>query len=386
MGHKNTLFKEILQFIPRHEFQECVDKFDGDKRIRKLNCWQQFVTLLFGQLTGHNALRSMVTALNTQVSYLYHLGLSPVKRSTLSDANERRDPKILEAVFHKLLDRTQGYAPRHGFRFKGKILAMDASTINLCLSLCPWAGFHHGKGGIKIHTAIDLDGKLPDFMVMTPAKVHDIKAARARGYLPGSTLLVDKAYVDFEWFNDLNERGVYFVSRMKDNAQFKVRRCFEKNKKQGICADQEIRLIGTLTREKYSKLLRRVSYRDPKSGKHYVFITNRFDLAAKTICNLYKARWEVELFFKTFKGQLQVDKFIGTSVNAVLGQLWTAMIAYLLVSLIRFLNKVKWSVPSTMAALAVALFQKLGLKRLFSPLPRERCINIGLATQLMFHI
>lgn len=386
MGYENTLFREILQFIPRHEFQKCVNECDGDKRVRKLTCWQQFVTLLFGQLTGHNTLRSMVTALNTQGPYLYHLGLSYVKRSTLSDANERRDPKILEAVFHKLLDRTQSYAPRHGFRFKGKILAMDASTINLCLSLCPWAGFHHGKGGIKIHTAIDLDGKLPDFMVMTPAKVHDIRVARARGYLPGSTLLVDKAYVDFEWFNDLDERGVYFVSRMKDNAQFKVRRCFEKNKKQGICADQEVRLIGALTRRKYPKILRRISYRDPESAKHYVFITNRFDLAAKTICNLYKARWEVELFFKTLKGQLQVDKFIGTSVNAVLGQLWTAMIAYLLVSLIRFLNKVKWSVPSTMAALAVALFQKLGLKKLFSPLPRERCINIELAKQLMFQI
>lgn len=386
MGHKNTLFKEILQFIPRHEFQACVNEFDGDKRVRTLNCWQQFVTLLFGQLTGHNALRSMVAALNTQIPYLYHLGLDPVKRSTLSDANERRNPKILESVFYRLLSRTQSYAPRYGFRFKGRILAMDSSTINLCLSLCPWAGFHHGKGGIKIHMAIDLDGKLPDFMVMTAAKVHDIRIARSRTFLPGTTVLVDRGYVDFEWFNELNEGGVFFVSRMKDNTRFKVRRCLKKNTSQGICADQEIRLTGLFTRKDYPKMLRRISYRDPESGKHYIFITNRFDLSAKTICDLYKARWEVELFFKTIKGQLQVDKFIGTSVNAVLGQLWTAMIAYLLVSLIRFLNKVTWSVPSTMAALAVALFQKLDFKRLFSPLPHERCINIGLQRQLLFQI
>ena len=384
MGHENTLFREVLQWIPRHEFQAIVNRHDGDKRTRNLKCWGQFVSLLFGQLTGHNALRSMVTALNTQVQFLYHLGVTPIKRSTLSDANEKRSPKILEDVFYKLLNRTQAYAPKHSFRFNGKILAMDATTINLCLSLCPWAGFRHGKGGMKMHTAIDLDGNLPDFMVMTPAKVHDVKVAHGRRFAPGTTLLVDRAYVDFEWLYQLEKQGVFFVTRMKDNGQYKVRRCFSKIQAKGIKADQEIRLTGQLTRKKYPTTLRRVSYRDPETGQRYVFITNRFDLAAKTICDLYKARWEVELFFKTMKGQLQVDKFVGTSVNAVLWQLWTAMIAYLLVSLIRFLNKVKWSVPSTMAALAVALFQKIDIKRLFNPLPRERCVNIGLHRQMLF--
>ncbi len=383
MGHSNTLFSQILQFIPRHEFQKAVDAYEGDKGVRKLTVWAQFVTLLFGQITGHSSIRTMISGLGTQVQNYYHLGINLVKRSTLSDANETRNPGILENIFYRLLNRTQGYTPGHSFKFKGKILAFDSTTINLCLSLCPWAQFHHGKGAFKLHTAIDLAGNLPTFMVMTAGKVHDVIVAKRQTFKTGTTLLMDKAYVDYGWLYHLTEKGVFFVTRMKSNCQFKIRQCFEKNKEKGICADQEIRLTGMGGR-KYSTNLRRISFRDSKTGNHYVFITNRFDLSAKTICDLYKARWNVELFFKTLKGQLQIEKFVGTSVNAVLWQVWTAMIAYLLISLIRFMNKVKWSVPSVKAALAVALFQKIDLKRLFSGLPRERCFNIGLQEQLCF--
>ena len=384
MSHKNTLFKEVLQFIPRHEFQKAVDRYCGDKGTRTLKCWSQFGSLLFGQLTGHNAIRSIVTVFKTQIKHLTHLGLSAVKRSTLSDANEKRNPKILEDVFHKLLSRTQRHAFKNKFRFNGKVIAMDSTTINLCLNLCPWAGFHHDKGAIKVHTAIDLDGNLPDFMVMTPAKIHDIKVARNRQFQSGTTILIDKAYSDFEWLHKLNQQGSFFVIRLKKNVKFKVRECFKKLKSKGIMADQEIRLTGQHTKIKYPETLRRISYCDPETGKRYVFITNRFDLAAKTICELYKSRWEVELFFKTLKGELQVNKFVGTTVNAVLWQIWTAMIAYLLVSLIRFLNKVKWSIPSTMAALAVSLFQKTDFKRLFSTTPIEKHINYALRRQMVF--
>ncbi len=385
MGHKNILFKEILQFIPRHEFQKSVNAYMGDKRVRKLNCWKQFCTLLFGQISGHSGLRSMVTSLNTQVQNFYHLGLSTVAKSTLSDANETRNPKILEEVFYKLLNRTQYYAPRQNFRFNGKILAMDSTTINLCLSLSPWAQFHHNKGAFKLHTAIDLAGDLPTFMVIKPANIHDVKVAKNLHFQKGTNLIFDKAYIDFEWLNKLNEKSIYFVTRMKKNCAFKVRTCFDKIRSKGICADQEIRFQG-VSGLKYHDKIRRVSYRDSETGKHYIFLTNRFDLAAKTICDLYKARWNVELFFKTMKGQLQVNKFVGTSLNAVMWQMWTAMITYLLVSLIRFVNRVKWSIPCTMAALAVTLFQKTDLKRVFRNAPLERCINIGLERQLMLQI
>jgi putative transposase len=324
----------------------------------------------------------MTKALNSQSNILYHLGINPVKRTTLSDANERRNPEILREVFYKLLSRTQTYAPKHAFRFKGKILAMDSTTINLCLSLCPWAGFHHEKGAMKIHTAIDLDGNLPNFMVMTPGKIHDIRVARQLHFPKSTTLLIDKAYSDFDWLYRIHEERSFFVTRLKENIKFKVRECFDKQESKGIKADQEIRLTGQFTKDKYPTTLRRISYRDPESGKNYVYITNRFDLAAKTICDLYKARWEVELFFKTLKGQLQVDKFVGTSENAVLWQIWTAMIGYLLVSLIRFLNKIKWSVPCTMAVLAVNLFRKIDFKGIFQNAPPERHINQALERQL----
>lgn len=384
MGHQNTLFYEILQMIPRHEFQKAVNSYDGDKGTRRLNCWQQFSTLLFGQLTGHNALRSMTIALNSQIKYLYHLGLNTVKRSTLSDANEKRNPKILEKVFYSLLNRTQIFAPRHKYQFKGKILAMDSTTIDLCLSLCPWAESQRSnKGAMKMHTAIDLNGKLPTFMVISSGRVNDIEVAKKRSFMPGSILLFDKGYYGFEWWNKLNEQGVFFVTRIKKDCNYKVRKCLKKDNFTGIKADQEIRLTGRRTKYKYTKLLRRVSYRDPESGKNYEFITNRFDLSAQTICDLYKSRWEVELFFKTLKGYLQIDKFVGTSINAVSWQVWTAMIAYLLVSLIRFLNKVRWSVPSTMAALAVSLFQKTDLQSLLRQMPRGKLANKGIERQLL---
>lgn len=385
MGHTNTLLSQVLEFIPRHEFQKAVEQYNGDKGVRTLKCFGQFVTLLFGQITGHSSMRSMITAINTQVRFLYHLGMETVRKSTLSDANEKRNPKILEEIFYKLLNRTQLYAPAHHFHFKGKILAMDSTTINLCLNLCPWAQFHHGKGAFKLHTAIDLAGDLPTFMVMSAGKVHDIIVARKRAFTQGTTVLMDRGYIDFEWLYQLTETGIHFVTRMKDNCQFKVRQCFGKNRNKGICADQEIRLTG-VSGKKYPVTLRRISYCDTETGDRYVFITNRFDLAAKTICSLYKARWKVELFFKTLKGQLQINKFVGTSENAVKWQVWTAMIAYLIVSLIRFINKVSWSVPCTMAALAVALFQKIDFKSLFEGVPRERCINIGLEKQLLLQI
>lgn len=383
MSHQPILFSEVVQLIPRHEFQKCVNRHDGDNRVRKLDCWTQFLTLLFGQITGHNSLRSMVAAINSQKPKLYQLGMSPLCRSTLSEANEKRDPKILEEMFSLLLNRTQSCAPGHPFRFKGKVLAFDSTTIGLCLSLSPWAKFHHGKGAFKLHTALDLAGNLPVFVVLTPGKVHDIKVARRVQFPVGATVMMDRGYIDFSWLYELDKSGVFFVTRMKDNCRYKVRKCRSKNQEQGIAADQDVRLTGSSS-DKYPDRLRKISYRDPVTKDHYVFLTNRVDLSAKTICNLYKSRWQVELFFKVLKGQLHVEKFVGTSVNAVLWQVWAAMIAYLLVSLIRFQHKLQWPIPSIMAVLTVSLFQRIGIKQLFGQAPRERCRNIGFRQLLLF--
>jgi len=376
VSHKNTLFREILQFVPKHEFQNIVNEHNLDKGVRQLTTWTQFVALLFGQITGHYSVRSLTAAFNTQEKYFNHLGVTSVKRATLCDANEQRNPIILEKVYFKLLSRTQQHAPKHGFRFSGKVLAMDATIINLCLSLCPWAQFHHNKGAFKLHTAIDLAGNLPTFMTMTSGKTHEIKIARGHHFEKGTTVVADRGYNDFGWLAKLTEQGVYFVIREKDNTQSKVRATRPKLRSKGVCADQDIRLAG-ISGQKYPQLLRRVSYRDPETGDYYVFLTNRFDLAAITICALYKSRWEVELFFKTLKGQLQVEKFVGTSVNAVLWQIWVALIAYLLIMLIKYQNNVSWSIPCIVGALAIALFQKTDPASLFSPYISRKLIGIS---------
>ena len=370
MVHRRTVLNQLLDFIPRHEFQKAVSEVNGDRRVRKLNCWTQFVTQLFGQLTGHCSVRSTIAAFNTQHRFFYHLGVSTVKRSTLCEANEHRNPDVLKAIFYYLLNRTQAEAPGHRFRFKGKVLAFDSTLISLCLSICSWAQFRHEKGAFKLHTAIDLAGNLPTIAVLSPGKTHDIRVARVQSFEKGTTVIMDKAYIDYAWLASLEDQGVYFVTRAKDNMAYKVRECRPKLKSKGVCADQLIRLSSTAGKE-YPKLLRRVSYRNPEDGKHYVFITNRMDLSAKTICDLYKSRWEVELFFKTLKGQLQIEKFAGTSENAVKWQIWTALIAYLLTMLIKFKNRIKWTTPCILGAISVTLFQKTSIADIFKKVARE---------------
>lgn len=378
MANTRSVFSQLLQWIPRWKFQECVDRHKGDKGVRNLPCWAQFVALLFGQLTGHNSLRAITVGLKSVQKKLYHLGISyEICRSTLSDANDRRNPKFFEEVFFQLLPKVQRLVPQKRLRLKGKFLAIDSTTIELCLSLSPWAQFHHGKGAIKLHMAVDLAGNLPTVMVLSEGRRHDVKIAKRMFFESGTMIIMDRAYVDYAWMWKLTEQGVWFVTRMKKNCRYKVRECRQTNRTRGLMADQTIRLTGAKGKE-YEGKLRRISYRDTETGQWYVFITNRFDLAAKTICDLYKARWEVELFFKTMKQYLQVKKFVGTSVNAVTAQVWVALIAYLLLMTVRFLCKLGWSVPSIMAGLTMVLFTNKELKHVWDQTPKERCVNIGM--------
>lgn len=377
MAYQPTVFLQTLQTVPglRSEFQKIVHHREGDKRSRTLSCWNQLGAMIFGQLTGHKSLRGIEACFASNENHLTHLGMNPVKRSTLSDANDRRDPKILKDTFTWLLAQAKGIAPKHSFRFKGKISAFDSTTISLCLALSPWAEFHHGKGAFKLHTSLDLAGNIPEFVILTEGKVHDVSLAKKIHFERGSTLLLDRGYVDFAWLWKLTQDGVFFVTRMKKNCRFKVRCCRESNRNQGIMADQDIRLTTYSSKKDYPETLRRVSYRDPLTGHKYVFLTNRRDLSAKTICNLYKARWQVELFFKTLKGNLQVDKFVGRSVNAVLWQVWAAMIAYLLVAIIRFKNRLAWAIPCIFAVLGVSIFKNTDIRSVWGLAPRERCVN-----------
>lgn len=375
MAYKSTIFSQLLQVVPglRFKFDEIVAKYNGNNRVRKLTCWTQFGAMIFGQLTGHKSLRGIEACFKSNIKHLYHLGMAVVHRSTLSVANDTRNPKMLEELYFWLLSRAQQLAPKHPFRFKGKVIAFDSTTVEICLSLCPWAEFRKDKGAFKLHTGIDLAGNLPEFCLMTNGKVHDVTVAKRILFQRGSTILIDRGYIDYAWLWSLSKQDVFFVTRMKDNAQFKVRRCRKTNRAIGVIADQDVRLTTINGKRDYPDKIRRVTYRDPLTGHKYVFITNRWDLSSKTICDLYKQRWQVELFFKTLKGNLQIDKFTGTSINSVLWQVWCAMIVYLLVSIIRFKNKLSWAVSAIFAVITISIFKNRILSSLWDPVPRQRC-------------
>jgi len=370
MGQK-TIFGQVIKLIPRKRFEEWVDKHNGDYRVRKLNCWTWFGALLFSQLTGHDSIRAIERVFSGGKRQMEKLGFGEVRRSTMSDANSNRTLKVLEECFSFVLNRAEQQSPKsNGFRFFGKVLALDSTVIQLCLSLCPWAKYIKEQGAVKLHTAIDIAGDLPQFAVITEGRASDYRIANEyKRYEKGTTLVFDKAYMGYPYLNRLNEEGINFVTRSKANCRFKVVRSHEVDKTTGLRCDQEV-YADTRFGKQYRGKMRRISYRDEKMGKHFVFLTNRFDLAAKTICDLYKARWRVEVFFKTMKQNLRVKKFLGTSVNAVKAQILAALITYVLIQQIRFSYGVRISIPDTMAVIGTMLLLKEDLKRLLGKLPR----------------
>ena len=377
MANRSTVFSQVLQYLPKVRFQEFVKQHRGDYRVRKLDCWTWFGALLFGQLTGHNSVRAIARSFQCHRIGFKTLGFHRVRRSTLAEANERRPTGILEATFYSLLSLAQHQAPKSKFRFKGPVWAMDSTTISLCLELCPWAQFHHDRGAFKLHTAIDVAGDLPQFALITKGRVHDIAAVRNMKFPAGTTLVIDRAYVDYAWLWKLTCSGVWFVTRMKKNCKHKVGKRRKTNRTQGVICDQTIQLNSQRGKD-YAGDLRKVSYRDPDTGDRYTFLTNRFDLSARTIAALYKARWQVELFFKNLKQHLRVKKFLGTSVQSVQAQIWVALIAYLLVSLIRWRERLNWSIPETMAVVGVMLLSRMLLESLFREAPAQRLAPPGI--------
>lgn len=365
-----TVFSQVIKLISRREFESIVTRHNGDKGVRSLDCWTWFGALLFGQLTGHDSIRAIERVFAHSDPQMKKLGFGPVRKSTLADANQNRPVEILEDLFHIVLGEANRLAPTcNGFRFKGDVFALDATTIELCLSLCPWAQFHHGQGAVKLSTAIDIAGDLPQFAVITEGRRHDIAAIKTEIFFPPkSTVVFDKAYIDYDWLNSLNQLGTYFVTRCKSNCRFKVVESRSTDRTRGHICDQVI-YLKSQRGQRYKGKLRRISYRDPDTGKRLSFLTNRFDLATQTICDLYKARWKVELFFKTLKQHLKIKKFIGTSSNAVKAQILVALIAYLLIQIIRFCLKSSISIPDAMAVIGTLLLLREPLKRLLGDLP-----------------
>ena len=328
---------QLLTLLPRHQFDQAVSDFGGDHYAKKFSTWNQLTVLLYAQAAGKNSLRDIQTALGTQEPKLYHLGLPAVKRSTLADANAKRDSRIMEKLFYRLLERCQAIAPRHQFRFKHPVRCFDSTTLDLCLELFPWAKFRQTKGAVKLHCQLDLRGQIPSFMVMTDGKCSDIRAARSfLDLIPDSIYVVDRVYIDFDWLRRIDESGAFFVTRAKDNINCRITGQQEIPLKNGLLFDRMVELASPVTSKKYSQPLRLIGYFDPETGVTYEFLTNNFKLAAISIAKIYKARWHVELFFKWIKQHLRIKTFLGTSKNAVLTQVWTAMTYFLLLAYIRF--------------------------------------------------
>ena len=364
MAHHNTVFSQLLKFIPRHEFETLAKQHHAGRSFRTASRWSQFVTMAMAQLAGRNSLRDIVENISAQAHRLYHLGSAKLSRSNLSRINDRKPYALYEALFGKLLSRCQGVVPGHVFRFSHPLYSLDASTIDLCLSVFPWADFRTTKGAIKLHVGLNHAGYLPEFVTVTEGKNHDVTVGRTLEFPKGSIVAVDKGYNDYGWYKQLTDNGIFFVTRLKTNATYRIvsRRPVLKSK--GLSCDQTIEFTGIQTAKKCPVQLRRIAYRDAETGKRYVFLTNNFKLSAKTIADIYKARWQVELFFKWIKQNLKIKSFVGTSKNAVMTQIWIALCIYLLLALLKFQSKLKKSTQQILRLLQLNLFEKRDLMAL----------------------
>lgn len=361
MAHNNTVLAQLLKLISRHEFETLAKQHHTGRAFRQNSRWSQFVAMMMGQLSGRNSLRDMIDNLGAQAHRLYHLGSRLIKRSSLSRINNDKPYTLYEELFGKLLTRCQAKAPSHSFRFKNPLYSLDASTIDLCLSVFPWAEFRTTKAAVKLHVGLNHSGHLPEFFSVTEGNQHEVNLGKLMNFPKGSIVTFDKGYNDYEWYNQLNEKGIFFVTRQKSNAAYRVISRQTVIKSKGLTSDQTIEFTGAVTAKKCPVQLRRIGYRDPETGKHYVFLTNHFKLAAKTIAQIYKARWDVELFFKWIKQNLKIKTFVGTSKNAVMTQIWIALCVYLLLAYIKFQSKIRKSAQQILRLLQLNLFEKRDL-------------------------
>ena len=370
MAHHNTVFSQLLKLVPRHEFETLANRHHEGRKLRKITRWSQFVAMATAQLAGRSSLRDVVSNLSAQAAKLYHLGASLVSRSSLARVNEKQPFTLYEQLAGKLLAQCQARAPRHGFRFKNKLYSLDASTIDLCLSVFPWAKFRTTKGAIKLHVGLDHDGLLPTFLTITDGKTHDMTAARALQLPKGSIVVMDRGYTDYAWYNRLDTQGIFFVTRLRKNARYRVTERRRVPKSKGLTSDQTIQLTGAKA-DKCPIRLRRVGFKDAETGIQYYFLTNNFKLAASTIAEIYKARWQIELFFKWIKQNLKIKSFLGTSRNAVMTQIWIAICVYLLLAYLKFVSQISQSMQHILRLLQLNLFDRRDLLQLLSGGPPE---------------
>ena len=361
MNAGQTVFRQLLQFLPRHEFNLCVRRRRGEYRARSFTAFDQFLCLAYAQLSGRESLRDIETCLNSHREKLYHIGFrGAVARSTLADANERRDWRIFQDFGQVLIGMAQQMYRDEplAIELQQPLFAFDSTTIDLCLSLFPWAEFRKTKAAVKMHTLIDLRGIIPTFVAVTAGKVHDVNVLDEMPVTEEAIYTMDRGYVDFARLYAIHQQGAFFVVRAKDNLRYQRLYSSPKDKEAGVRADQVIALVTQKSKKGYPERLRRVSYVDKERNKRLVFLTNHFEIAATTVADIYKQRWRVELFFKWIKQHLRIKAFYGTSINAVKSQIWVALCIYLLVAIAKKQLGIQCTLYTFLQILEVNLFEK----------------------------
>ena len=374
MQEGRSVFAQLMDYVPKYEFRKCVERYEGDKHVRSLSCYTQFQTMSFAQLTYRESLRDIETCLKAIGGKLYHTGIRRhVPRSTLAEANEKRDWRIFSDFAHVLIAQAvELYAGEpFGADLASAAYALDSTTIDLCLSLFPWAKFRQRKAAVKLHTLLALQGNFPTLVIITPGKVHDVNILDDLVFDPGAFYVMDRGYVDFGRLHRIHRASAFFVTRTKANFQFRRRYSASVDKAAGILFDQTVVLTGFYSHQRYPDALRRIGYTDPDTDKTLTFMTNNMTEPAITIAQLYRCRWQVELFFKWIKQHLRIKSFLGTSENAVRTQVWIAISVYVLVALAKKRLGLEQSLYTILQVLSLNLFEKTPIFQVFSTMDYE---------------
>jgi hypothetical protein len=374
MNQGRLVFAQLTQHLPLTTFRRCVAKYDGEHKIKSFSCLDQYLCMAFAQLTFRESLRDIEACLRAQIAKLYHLGIrGRISRSTLADANEVRDWRIYAEFAQRLIAIARGlYVDEpFGVDLKETVYALDSTTIDLCLSVFAWAPFRSTKAAIKLHTLLDLRGNIPSFMHISDGKWHDVNILDHLLPEPGAFYVMDRGYLDFARLYRFHEAGSFFVTRAKSNLKVQRRYSHPVNRSTGLICDQTVTLTVFYSRQGFEAPLRRVRFKDPETGKKLIFLTNNFALPALTITQLYRQRWQIELFFKWIKQHLRIKSFFGTSENAVKTQVWIAVSAYVLVAIVKKRLNLTASLYEILQILSLTMFEQMPLDQLLSKNARD---------------
>lgn len=389
MNSGTTVFSQILAFIDYEEFRRCVRKYDGDSRVRRLSCWEQFLALSFAQLTRRESLRDIEVSLNAHRRKLYHSGFRSVaKKSTLANANESRDWRIFAEFAQVLIQQARDlYADSDiGLQLDGVLYALDSTVIDLSLALFPWAPYQQSKAAVKVHTLLDLNGSIPVLINITDIRGHDSYMLDQVVVEPGCFIVMDRGYVDFPRLFRLHQAMAYFVLRAKRNLQFRRRRSHPVDRTTGVRSDQTIVLTGEHSVEDFPSPLRRVSFYAQDIDQRFVFLTNNFEIPSPIVAAIYKQRWQVELFFRWIKQHLRIKRFLGRSPNAVKVQIWTAVATYVLVAIVKRQLGLRHSLHTILQILSTSVFEKMPVQLVFQRYEEEMSNSINSNQLMLFDI